>query len=221
MSQPKWGPFTGRQLMVMFIALMGAVVLVPGAGYAVDSFSNVAIEDPTTGVKAHLTSGGRVLAQVNDGSGPMTVDGTVALTPDAAVRTTQPPFAATVKVTPASGDPRTCVEVPLPASGKVELKSVMVTDYFSPTVPIAYIKPFVKTGSSTGQVTQLRILLAASEPDPTANVRTGSLESTLVVAGGGFSAAQIGEVYDLYACINHVSGESAQANFIFSGSVVN
>ena len=218
MPQSTWGPFTGRQLMLMFIALMAAVVLLPGAVYAVDAFSNVAIQDPTSGVKAKVTNAGAL--RVSDSSGPMTVDGTVGLAPDAAVRTTQPPFAATIKVTPASPDPRTCVQVPLPASGKIQLKSVVVTDYFSPTFPIAYIKPFVKTTSSTGQVMQLRVPLSTSEPDPTANVRTGLLETSLVVAGGGFGGAQIGEVYDLYGCINHVSGESAQANFAFAGIFV-
>src|SRR2546423_14491368 len=37
-----WGPFTGRQLTVMFCALMAAVVLLPGTVYAVDAFTNVA-----------------------------------------------------------------------------------------------------------------------------------------------------------------------------------
>lgn len=136
------------------------------------------------------------------------------------VQSVQVPFATTVKVVPANADVRTCVEVPLPADGVLMLQSVLVTDYFSPTVPIAYIKPFVKTGAATGQVIQQRILLTTSEPDPTANVRTGSMLLPLAIAGGGFSNASAGEVYDLYACINHVSGESAQANFIFTGTLV-
>ena len=50
-----WGPFTGRQLTVMFCALMAAFVLVPSTVYAVDAFSNVAIQDPTSGDKAKVT----------------------------------------------------------------------------------------------------------------------------------------------------------------------
>jgi hypothetical protein len=127
-------------------------------------------------------------------------------------------YAATVKITPASTDTQTCLQVPLPASGAMLLQSVLVTDYFSPTVPIAYIKPFIKTGSATGQVLQMRIPLTVSQPDPTSNVRTGLLVMPLDVAGGGFSNAVVGQAYDMYACISHVNGESAQANYVFTGT---
>jgi hypothetical protein len=73
--QGRWGPFSGRQLMVMFCALMAAIVLLPGTVYAVDAFSNVAIQDPVTGVKAKVSTGRSL--QVGDASGPLTVDGTV------------------------------------------------------------------------------------------------------------------------------------------------
>jgi hypothetical protein len=136
------------------------------------------------------------------------------------VQTAGGTYSATVKITPASADPRTCVQVPVPTSGRALLQSVVVTDYFSPTLPTAYIKPFVKTGSATGQVLQQRVSMISSEADPTSNVRTGVLIAPMIIAGGGFSNAVTGEVYDLYACINHVSGESAQANFLFTGTTI-
>jgi hypothetical protein len=75
MPTNRWGPFSGRQLTVMFCALMVAVVMVPSAVYAVDAFSNVAVQDPVSGVKAKVASNGSLW--VSDGSGAMTVDGTV------------------------------------------------------------------------------------------------------------------------------------------------
>ena len=69
-----WGPFTGRQLTTM-ICILGAALLLPGAAYAVDSFTNVAIEDPVSGAKASVDSTHHLL--VGDGSGPLTVDGTI------------------------------------------------------------------------------------------------------------------------------------------------
>jgi hypothetical protein len=72
--QKTWGPFTGRQLTAIILGLI-AVILVPGAAYAVDSFTNVAIEDPVSGNKASVDATHHVL--VGDGSGPVTVDGTV------------------------------------------------------------------------------------------------------------------------------------------------
>jgi hypothetical protein len=72
--QKTWGPFTGRQLTAIVLGLIAAI-LVPGAAYAVDSFTNVAIEDPVSGAKASVDATHHVL--VGDGSGPVTVDGTV------------------------------------------------------------------------------------------------------------------------------------------------
>jgi hypothetical protein len=51
-----WGPFTGRQLTVIIVSLMVGVVMVPGTVWAVDTFTNVAIEDPVSGVKASVDS---------------------------------------------------------------------------------------------------------------------------------------------------------------------
>jgi hypothetical protein len=50
----RWGPFSGRQLTVIIVSLMVGLVLVPSTVWAVDTFSNVAIEDPVSGVKASV-----------------------------------------------------------------------------------------------------------------------------------------------------------------------
>jgi hypothetical protein len=71
-----WGPFTGRQLTTIIVAVIVGAVLVPSSVWAVDAFSNVAIEDPVTGVKAQVDSTQHV--KVGDGAGPLTVDGTVS-----------------------------------------------------------------------------------------------------------------------------------------------
>src|SRR5690349_20915287 len=72
-----WGPFSGRQLTVIIVTAIVAI-FVPGTVWAGDTFSNVAIEDPVSGVKASVDSGHHL--KVSDGSGAMTVDGTVTAT---------------------------------------------------------------------------------------------------------------------------------------------
>jgi hypothetical protein len=69
------GPFNGRHLTVMFVTLVVAAVFVPGSVWAVDQFTNVAVQDPVSGTKAKVDAGRHVL--VSDGNGSMTVDGTV------------------------------------------------------------------------------------------------------------------------------------------------
>src|SRR3954469_24436016 len=55
MPQKSLGPFSGRQLTLIAVTLILAVA-VPGTVFAVDTFSNVAIEDPVSGVKASVDS---------------------------------------------------------------------------------------------------------------------------------------------------------------------
>jgi len=55
-----WGPFTGRQLTAIVIAIIVGGVLVPSTVWAVDTFSNVAIEDPVSGSKAAVDSARRL-----------------------------------------------------------------------------------------------------------------------------------------------------------------
>jgi hypothetical protein len=73
--QKTWGPFTGRQLTVIAVTLI-VCILVPGTVWAVDQFTNVAIQDPVTGTKATVGPAHRLL--VGDGGGPLTVDGNVS-----------------------------------------------------------------------------------------------------------------------------------------------
>lgn len=55
-SQRTWGPFSGRHLTVMVVALMVGLVMVPSTVWAVTTFSNVAIQDPVSGVRATIDS---------------------------------------------------------------------------------------------------------------------------------------------------------------------
>ena len=59
-----WGPFSGRQLTVVIVALVIGFIAAPSAVWAVDTFSNVAIEDPVTGVKAQVDSARRLQVSV-------------------------------------------------------------------------------------------------------------------------------------------------------------
>src|SRR3954447_20475920 len=74
MSERSWGPFSGRHLTVIIVAAL-AVVGIPGTVWAVDTFTNVAVEDPATGVKASVDATHHL--RVGDGTGPLSIDGTV------------------------------------------------------------------------------------------------------------------------------------------------
>jgi hypothetical protein len=63
-----WGPFTGRQLTTIIVSLIVGAALLPSAVWAVDTFSNVAIEDPVSGVKARVDATNRL--KVSDRPAP-------------------------------------------------------------------------------------------------------------------------------------------------------
>src|SRR5712691_4185802 len=67
------GPFTSGHLTIIIVTLV-IVVAFPLAAFAVTG-SNVFVTDATSGTHAKVDSGGHLL--VGDGSGPLTVDGTV------------------------------------------------------------------------------------------------------------------------------------------------
>jgi hypothetical protein len=60
-----WGPFNGRHLTVIVVALIIGAVLIPSTVWAVDTFSNVAIEDPVSGAKASVDSTHHVLVSAS------------------------------------------------------------------------------------------------------------------------------------------------------------
>lgn len=51
-----WGPFTGRHLTIIIVTIMIGAVMVPSTAWAVATFTNVAVEDPATGVRASVDS---------------------------------------------------------------------------------------------------------------------------------------------------------------------
>jgi len=46
-----WGPFNGRHLTTIIVTIIVGAVLIPSTAWAVDTFSNVAIEDPVSGAQ--------------------------------------------------------------------------------------------------------------------------------------------------------------------------
>jgi hypothetical protein len=69
------GPFTSGHLTIIVVALVIAVAF-PFAAFAVTG-SNVFVTDATSGTRAAVDSGNHL--KVGDGSGPLTVDGTVGV----------------------------------------------------------------------------------------------------------------------------------------------
>jgi hypothetical protein len=72
MPRKSLGPFSGRQLTLIAVTLILAIA-VPGSVFAIDTFSNVAIEDPASGVKASVDGQHRL--KTND-----SITGTLATT---------------------------------------------------------------------------------------------------------------------------------------------
>ncbi len=72
-----WGPFNGRQLTTI-ICVTAVAVLFPVGAWAATA-SNVSILDPGGVNKAKVDPIGQL--EVGDGSGPLTVDGTVSARP--------------------------------------------------------------------------------------------------------------------------------------------
>ena len=120
-EQRGWGPFTGRQLTTIILAAIIGAVMLPGAVWAVDAFTNVAIQDPVSGVKAGVDSSRRVL--VGDGAGPLTVDGTAKEVPS-----------NTLKHWLAYPTAGNCVALATPTAGKaIVIKALHVDTYLATT----------------------------------------------------------------------------------------
>ena len=73
-----WGPFNGRQLTTI-VCVIAAAILLPVGAWASVSFSKVVITDPGGVNRAKVDATGKL--EVGDGSGPLTVDGTIAAKP--------------------------------------------------------------------------------------------------------------------------------------------
>jgi hypothetical protein len=80
MSEPRktWGPFNGRHLTVIIVAIVAGVLAIPAGSWAAATGEKVLIKDSSTNALARVSSDGAL--KVSDGSGPMTVDGQVGIT---------------------------------------------------------------------------------------------------------------------------------------------
>jgi hypothetical protein len=119
-----WGPFSGRQLTVIIVCLIVGVVMLPSAVWAVDAFTNVAVQDPVSGVKASVDASHHLF--VTSGSVPLAVGGTVTAkeSPYNALKH----FASFVR-------PDTCLPLAAPSTSGTALviKTAHVDTYLNPT----------------------------------------------------------------------------------------
>lgn len=127
--------FTGRQVTTMVVALMATVVLLPSAVWAVDTFSNVAIMDPVSGVKAKVDNTRKL--NVGDGAGNITVDGTVVA--QAAAPSELRRFFGDAPLQPS------CRLIAAPASGKALILSTLNVDFGYNSTGTGYVGLYVGT----------------------------------------------------------------------------
>ena len=180
-----WGPFNGRQLTTI-ICVLAVGVLFPVGAWAAVSFTNVAITDPGGVNRAKVDATGKLA--VGDGSGSLTVDGTVN---ERAALPTKP-----IVITPvAAGASFTTIYGPVSkafAMGSLTLtngcggaQSFVLYSHTSPggdflihsgyvgaqqTVHLTYPIPFVTTPPAGG----------------TASLRAGSVAGCVSVSGVGY-----------------------------------
>lgn len=118
-SHRTWGPLSGWRSIVIIVCVIVGVIAVPNAGIAGGDIEKVVIKDATQRYLAKVSSDGRL--QVGDGSGPLTVDGTVTL---AGSLNLDEPIEVTGTVTDQNAiDPSQYVRlaVPVPGDGECDL----------------------------------------------------------------------------------------------------
>jgi hypothetical protein len=172
-----WGPFTGRQLTTMFVAL--CCVLMPGAVWAADAYTNVAITDPVSGRTANVDANRRL--EISDGSGALTVDGTLT-----ALEASRLNYRRAWKV----ASHNTCLEVIRPPAGRaLIIKTAHFNTYSNPTPgPTAWTALYV-TNPANGCVG-----LAATENPAGIGVTQLDFTPGLVVPAGQALLARVNNV---------------------------
>lgn len=194
-DEPRGNRFTARQLTVITVAVAAAVIALPVGVYAAATTSIVTIGDPTTpGNQAHVDASGRL--QVGDGSGALTVDGTVRVAPPAK------PF---VKYGNYSG---THV-LAGPTTSAIDVTSLAVsTNNSSGSIVSLYVEQYPSTATKcTGEPYSIRYLwylhnlphttpVTAAFPTPlVAPVPPSGRKNCLVVADSAQSSWTIGGYY--------------------------
>jgi hypothetical protein len=167
-----------------------------------------------SGDKAKVSDAGAL--KVGDGTGPLTVNGTVDLAGQPIVTPRQLPYASLKEAHVAGDEPAStvCEPVPLPQTGKVILKSVAVTTLSSPTTPVAYLHMDVKRTADLGEEMELRVPLTTGGSVP--NTRSGVLNFELV-ARSGLVKSGSGEIYGVSVCLQTANAESGEATFQLNG----
>jgi hypothetical protein len=133
----------------MFLAIVVGVVLYPTATYAVDAFSNVAIQDPVSGVKAQVNASNAL--KVSDGSGSLTVDGKVTQ-----LRT---PFQQRVNASSTGGE--ACEDLTVPTGKRLVIESFSA-EVFGNALPYVYIRTMTTTPGSTQYDRTVQLSLASA-----------------------------------------------------------
>lgn len=111
MPQKTFGPFSGMQLTVMFVAALA--FMLPTTLWAVDAYQNVAIQDPLSGRKAFINSARRL--SVSDGP---------ALMDENPVNFVRFSRQAT----------QNCIRIATPPAGKsLIIKTLVVNTWYNPT----------------------------------------------------------------------------------------
>jgi hypothetical protein len=133
-----WGPFNGRQLTTIIVALIIGIVVIPAGAWAAVSFTNVAITDPGGVNRAKVDAGGSV--HVGDGTGPLSVDGTVTARPTS--------LSALVHGANSATSASSCVPVLTAPAGKALIVTVAHVDiYDNPTPGFGnYVALYVGSG---------------------------------------------------------------------------
>jgi hypothetical protein len=67
-----WGPFNGRHLTIIIVAIVTGLVMVPTTVWAVATLTNVAVQDPVSGFRASVDSARHLAVSVHAPTQPFT-----------------------------------------------------------------------------------------------------------------------------------------------------
>jgi hypothetical protein len=163
-----WGPFTGRQLTAIIVAIIIGAVLVPSAVWAAGTFSHVGVFDATGNNQAGVDASNHL--KVGDGSGPLTVDGTVT--------SHETPLSQLVHYYGFANSAAGCVILATAPAGKaIVLGSATINIYADPTpgaFQFAIIYPDTTCGSApVADVNPTSLGAVPFSFDPGVSSRTG------------------------------------------------
>lgn len=213
---------------VLAMAVGGLALAIFTTGTAVAATGQlVNIVDPTSGVGARVLNSGSLLTRASDGSGPMTVDGSVGAKIDPSAndvdvtsseaaplytKPVQTGFGASISLSASNGT-TVCDSFTIPAGRVIQLQT-MVVGLSGPASPRAWLDFYALRTSNTALKQELEVPLRSSSTG--LFTYTGQLATGFPIFGGGTFAGE-GVPTNVRGCIRGPASGTTQGNLLITG----